>query len=112
MSDLSTYFKDDSADIPEFMDTTDIRNWNSDCICEVCESKRDATVSKTTTKEFTSLFEDYDLIDIERQTELSQHQYILCPHQIKAFNFRTLIWGETTSIRPSCLYLASPSMPF
>lgn len=88
MTDLRSYYADQGSKV-DLMDTSDCRNWISDCKCLVCKS-----VNTKKERKMISLFEDYSLIGIETTDTLTPHMYFLCSYDIMAFVFRTRRWGE------------------
>ncbi len=93
MTDLKSYFTDcPDTEKPDLMGLRDLRNWASDCRCTVCKDRKNST--DATTKQITSLFEEYNDIAIEDNETLTNHEYFLCPAYIKAFVFRTRKWGK------------------
>ncbi|KAI1502348.1 P-loop containing nucleoside triphosphate hydrolase protein [Biscogniauxia marginata] len=85
MADLKSYYASDGIK-PTLLETTDCRNWTSDCKCAVCKNKG------TDKSNMVSLFEDYNYIAIETEDTLTQHQYFLCHFEMRAFVFRTRTW--------------------
>ncbi|KAI2776155.1 P-loop containing nucleoside triphosphate hydrolase protein [Daldinia loculata] len=86
MTDLRSYYADQGSKV-DLMDTSDCRNWISDCKCLVCKS-----VNTKKERKMISLFEDYSLIGIETTDTLTLHMYFLCSYDIMAFVFRTRRW--------------------
>ncbi|OTB06589.1 hypothetical protein M426DRAFT_318656 [Hypoxylon sp. CI-4A] len=92
MTDLKSYYESQGAK-PSLLETTDCRNWTSDCKCSVCKNK-----NANKDKKMVSLFEDYNYIAIETQDELTTHQYFLCHYEMMSFVFRTRTW-ESLHVR-------------
>ncbi|KAI1750558.1 P-loop containing nucleoside triphosphate hydrolase protein [Xylaria castorea] len=90
MADMKSYYAHTSTKL-NLMDTSDCRNWISDCKCEVCKSKM---TNKKDSSKIVSLFEDYNYIAIESTTTLTPHQYFLCHFEMPAFVFKTRTWGK------------------
>lgn len=65
------------------------RNFISDCICRVCRKRRE-----TAGKKVLALFEDYNDISPMERSDLTDHQYLICPSRIPAFIFKTRQWGK------------------
>ncbi|KAI1372638.1 P-loop containing nucleoside triphosphate hydrolase protein [Hypoxylon crocopeplum] len=86
MADLKSYYATQGSK-PTLMETTDCRNWTSDCKCSVCKNK-----NANEDKKMVSLFEDYNYIAIETKEKLTPHQYFLCHFEMAAFVFRTRTW--------------------
>jgi len=74
------------------MTMDDYRPSPADGACAFCteDQKRQDHEGKTG---LVALFEDYNLIVPEYHDELSRHKYLLCPADIKAFVFKTRVWG-------------------
>jgi hypothetical protein len=90
MADVESFYAENPTRKPELLpDTSDCRNWISDCTCPFCKEKK---IAKT--KRVASSFEDYNTVSLEWSESLSTHQYLLCPNDIRAFVFRTRTWGE------------------
>ncbi|KAI0487789.1 P-loop containing nucleoside triphosphate hydrolase protein [Xylaria cf. heliscus] len=88
MADMKSYYSS-TLDTPDLMDTTDCRNLMSDCKCKVCKTK---TADNKNCSNMVSLFEDYNLIKVEKRDTLTAHQYFLCSFDIPAFVFKTQTW--------------------
>ncbi|KAJ3576726.1 hypothetical protein NPX13_g3611 [Xylaria arbuscula] len=88
MVDMQSYFLAEGTR-PEQLDTTDSRNWTSDCKCEVCRKKIENEENRV---EMVSLFEDYNKIVPDEDDTLTDHQYLLCDFEIPAFVFKTRTW--------------------
>lgn len=67
----------------------DIRTFSSDCPCATCERRR-----AKGEKRVTPLFEDYKSIHLSQDGELTDHAYLLCPVVMRAFVFKTRLWGK------------------
>lgn len=103
MVDLDSFFEEQEA-TPRYeriLDMEDIRRTlmnNEDCrsssddgACVFCkDQKRQNQQGKTG---LVALFDDYNFIVPEDHDELSSHKYLLCPAEIKAFVFKTRVWG-------------------
>lgn len=88
MSDLESFYKENSGFIPAVMDTDDLRNWTTDCVCTVCKKRKVGSGEAVTSR-----FDDYNGIPLDCG-ELTAHQYLLCPFEIKAFVFATRTWRK------------------
>jgi hypothetical protein len=93
MADLDSFYTENNYRKPELMDTSDCRNWTSDCTCTVC--KENKTVVN---KKIVPLFNNYNFITLEHWDELTDHQYILCPNEMHSFVFRTRTWGKRSLV--------------
>lgn len=73
------------------MTNEDCRSSSADGACAFCkDQKRQDHEGKTG---LVMLFDDYNFIVPEDHDELSSHKYLLCPAIIKAFVFKTRVWG-------------------
>jgi hypothetical protein len=93
MVDLTSYFEEHKASTrhQSLLDKEDCRPSPADGACAFCkDQKRQDHEGKIG---LVSLFDDYNLIDPEDHDELSSHKYLLCPADIKAFVFKTRVWG-------------------
>ncbi|KAI1362157.1 P-loop containing nucleoside triphosphate hydrolase protein [Xylaria arbuscula] len=88
MVDMQSYFLAGGTG-PKLLDTTDSRNWMSDCKCEVCKKKIENEENRVG---MVSLFEDYNNIVPDEDNTLTDHQYLLCDFEIPAFVFKTRTW--------------------
>ncbi|EFY96203.2 ATPase (AAA) domain protein [Metarhizium robertsii] len=73
---------------PRLMDDTDCRNWVTDCVCATCRERK----ADSSEKQITSLFGDYNYIDVEDEDELTAHQYLVCNFEMHAYVFSTRKW--------------------
>lgn len=103
MVDLDGYFEEQEA-VPRYerisdkeeirktlMTNEDCRPSSADGACAFCkDQKRQDHEGKTG---LVALFDDYNFIVPEDHDELSSHKYLLCPADIKAFVFKTRVWG-------------------
>ena len=89
MTDLTGYYTEETIDQPYLMTEPDGRNWTSDCSCSHCKDSKNGNEKKVE-----AMFEQYNNITLEHWDELTFHQYLLCPVEIKAFVFATRKWGK------------------
>lgn len=82
---------------PHLMDDTDCRNWVTDCVCATCRERK----ADSSEKQITSLFGDYNYIDVEDEGELTAHQYLVCNFEMHAYVFSTRKWGKQPRFRQS-----------
>jgi len=91
MVDMDAYYEAFPGKRPGIMSSTsDARTWVSDCMCPVCNQKReeDKQVKQTT------LFEDFEGLPPKTLDELNDDQYLVLPSKIHAYVFRTRTWGK------------------
>ena len=91
MVDLKGYFEETSPYI-SLMTKDDCRPSDADGTCAFCKDRK--RKDHEGSKGLVALFEDYNLIAPEDLEELSNHKYLLCPADIKAFVFKTRVWGK------------------
>ncbi|KAI0432789.1 P-loop containing nucleoside triphosphate hydrolase protein [Xylaria sp. FL1042] len=89
MVDIKSYYTSTGSEARLLMDTTDCRNWTSDCKCDVCKSR---IINEKDSSKIVSLFEDYNYIAIETTDTLTPHEYFLCSYEMPAFVFKTRTW--------------------
>lgn len=100
MVDLKGYFQDmnviqdgkSHASRPDLMCTDDCRPSFVDGTCAFCQDRKSA--GRKGTQGVIALFEDYNFIVPEDDWEPENHIYLLCPVGIKAFAFKTRMWGK------------------
>lgn len=92
MTDISTYYDDFLHPRPKIMDKSDIRSWSTDCMCSVCEQRKESSLVSGN-----FLFEDWRNIALEYHEELTPMQYLLCPNRMPVFILKTRSWGKFTS---------------
>jgi hypothetical protein len=89
MTDLTTYYTELNGDKPKLLDSSDLRNWTPECSCKVCKEDKSGIGKKRDV-----LFYGYNHVTLEAYTELTTHQYLLCPFTIQGFVFATRSWGN------------------
>lgn len=87
MVDLKTYYLSNKT--PDVAMISEDNTWVSDCICPVCSGRQEKALETKRTR-----FYDYDGLSIDVYDTLSDHQYFLLPKTIRAFVFKTRVWGE------------------
>lgn len=102
MVDLDSYFEEKEA-TPRYdlvdkepvrktlMTNEDCRSSSADGACAFCKDQKGKDHEGKTG--LVALFDDYNFIVPADHDELSSHKYLLCPAIIKAFVFKTRVWG-------------------
>jgi len=111
MVDLKSYFEDSNifqersgrahasvAHWEDLMSTDDCRPSFVDGTCAFCQDLE--SKGHRGKQGQVALFGDYNFIDPEDHEELSSHIYMLCPAEIKAFAFKTRMWGKISMPAP------------
>lgn len=64
------------------------------CQCAVCAAATSETLYQRVA------FDDYDDINIDSTTELTEHQYFLCWSHVYAYALQDRLWGKEPPFRP------------
>jgi len=90
MVDLEGFYEQSVySEKPKLLKSDDCRKWGSDCQCIACRDRR------KNVEEGSSFFIRYhDITPLQWEEGLTDHQYLLCPYEIRAFAFRTRSWGK------------------
>ncbi|KAK2776168.1 P-loop containing nucleoside triphosphate hydrolase (ATPase) [Colletotrichum kahawae] len=87
MVDFETQYADFPGDCPQFMGEDDLRNWVSDCTCDVCHKrKQDRSQQKRTPPLFLSFG--------GKSKDFSTHELLLMPTLVTSYVFRTRNWED------------------
>ncbi|KZL69635.1 p-loop containing nucleoside triphosphate hydrolase [Colletotrichum incanum] len=85
MVDLDSYYTMCPDDTPLSMGTDDLRNWSTECTCEICQTQKQHLDRK-----IAPLFSTFGQKGIE--TGLTNHESLLCPSTVVTYVFRTRTW--------------------
>ncbi|EFQ27428.1 ATPase [Colletotrichum graminicola M1.001] len=86
MVDLDSYYTVRSDATPSSIDTDDLRNWSTECTCEICETRK-----QSLGRNIAPLFSKFGG-QKENETGLTNHESLLCPSAVMAYVFRTRTW--------------------
>ncbi|KAF0322177.1 ATPase [Colletotrichum asianum] len=87
MVDFKTQYNDYPGELSTFVGLDDLRNWVSDCTCDVChQRKQDRSQQKHTP----SLFQEFGT----KTNGFSAHELLLMPTLVAAYVFRTRNWED------------------
>ncbi|KAK2051880.1 ATPase [Colletotrichum caudatum] len=87
MVDLDSYYAIRPEETPSSMGTDDLRNWSTECICEICKTRKQSLGRK-----ISPLFSVYFDDSSTTQRGLTNHDLLLCPSAVMAYVFRTRTW--------------------
>ncbi|KAK6206838.1 P-loop containing nucleoside triphosphate hydrolase (ATPase) [Colletotrichum tabaci] len=85
MVDLDSYYIMCPDGIPPTVGTDDLRNWSTECTCEICQTRKQRLDRK-----IAPLFSTFGHKDIE--TGLTDHESLLLPSTVVTYVFRTRTW--------------------
>ncbi|KAG8157941.1 hypothetical protein KVR01_012213 [Diaporthe batatas] len=87
MTDARQYYAENLDSTRSQLEGSDLRRWTNDCVCSVCKQRSIKLETGTQT-----MFENYSKITRLRWSQLSDHQYLLCPSEVPAFVFKSRSW--------------------
>lgn len=87
MVDFETFYAAFPKSIPRAMEQDDIRDWVSDCTCEVCRRSKQ---EESQHKRIPPLFVSFG----NKSADFSPQELLLMPTSVSAYVFRTREWGE------------------
>ncbi|KAK1962267.1 ATPase [Colletotrichum sublineola] len=85
MVDLDSYYTTRSDTTPSSIGTDDLRNWSTECTCQICKTRKQSLDRK-----IAPLFSTFARKGIE--TGLTNHEALLCPSAVMAYVFRIRTW--------------------
>ncbi|KAL0939826.1 P-loop containing nucleoside triphosphate hydrolase (ATPase) [Colletotrichum truncatum] len=88
MVDMKSYHAYCPGDVPSTIGEEDIRNWTSECTCDVCQRKHNGNHSKAKAPLF------IDVGGVSKDGRISNHEYLLFPSKVVAYVFRTRSWED------------------
>jgi|SRR5688572_23828238 hypothetical protein len=103
MVDVKDHLAEPSSGMPITMDRSDIRPHAADGSCLFCKGVRRERAGESGQDSTTALFENYNLISLEKQYWDSYmkndetHVHFLCPDVVSVFVFKTRQWGTLLS---------------